>query len=937
MPARREGARATGGCVTGEPKASVLSTAEQTRRWHFAGAVLDELTQELLVGGVEVEIERRPLEALVHLLEHAGEVVTKDELLAAVWPGRILSDTVLTKCIGRLRDALGDDDQAIIKTVYGYGYRLMAPVRVELLRAPERVHFAFSAGDHPPGRPLWSLLHRLGAGGHGEAWLGQHDKTREQRVFKFAIDEASLTALKREITLFRFLNDSLGERARIVPLIDWNLDQPPCFIESEYIAGGSLIDWAERSGGLAKIPLATRIEVAAQIAEALASVHSVGVLHKDLKPSNILVDTSGGGKPNIRLADFGSGGVLDAKQLEALGITRMGFTKTVAAINATSGTPLYLAPELLAGQPPTVQADIYALGVMLYQLVIGEFRKAMSAGWERDVGDELLRADIAQAAEGEYTRRLADASELLQRLRSLEARRVSLLETRSAQQRAEEAQRSLDRARARRLGLLLAFGVLIVGLSVSTALYFRARSAQERALVAASQSDAVAQFLSQDVFSPVSSGAESVKNISVVEMLNRAGEQVDKRFAAQPAIASKLHYIIGRSMDEFYQTPAALRHYGRALEMGSQLEGSGSESATLSAAEMIELDWAVGNLRQTLTRYQEALRLASARLDPQNPALLKLRLSLAKGEYRLGYWTEARDALQKLLADVRASKDIAPEVVGRVEYAFGNALIEVSQPSDAVTHLRLAVVLLTAALGEKHAAVAAARTGLGRALIDVGQYKDARAELDSAVELANSWALPIADMIDRPRVNLGLLALEENQLTEAAQKLGRFVGDQDLNRPAYVQAHINEVIEVDHTARERQVLGEVLGRQGKTGEAIDTLRTALAVADLADDGAHPVTRSIRLSLAEQLMVQGRDAEAGAVLGQAGSTAFDDLPAVHPYQAQMHRVMGLVALRRGDRAAARAELERSLSIEQRLHPANHWRVIRVRRELLGLNR
>ncbi len=167
------------------------------RRWHFAGAVLDERTLELHVNGADAELERKPLEVLIYLLERAGEVCTKDELLAGVWPGRILSETVLTKCIGRLRDALGDRDQDVIKTAYGFGYRFIAPVQVELAAAPQTTPLDLHPGDHPPGRPHWSLVERLGIGGYGEAWRARHDKTHEERVFKFALDEASLGTLKR--------------------------------------------------------------------------------------------------------------------------------------------------------------------------------------------------------------------------------------------------------------------------------------------------------------------------------------------------------------------------------------------------------------------------------------------------------------------------------------------------------------------------------------------------------------------------------------------------------------------------------------------------------------------------------------------------------------------------------------------------------------------
>ena len=73
-----------------------------------------------------------------------------------------------------------------------------------------------------------------------------------------------------------------------------------------------------------------------------------------------------------------------AWQCEALGISRLGLSATQALdANGLSGTLFYLAPELLAGQVPTVRSDIYALGVVLYQVCVGDFRRPMSPGWAR--------------------------------------------------------------------------------------------------------------------------------------------------------------------------------------------------------------------------------------------------------------------------------------------------------------------------------------------------------------------------------------------------------------------------------------------------------------------------------------------------------------------------------------------------------------------------
>src|SRR5205807_4454245 len=180
--------------------------------------------------------------------------------------------------------------------------------------------------------------------------------------------------------------------------------------------------------------------------------HGIGVLHKDLKPANILVvprtrDKSGDRSTagwQIRVADFGSASLFDPSRLRALGITNLGFTQTTTPEAASlTGTLMYMAPEVLAGQSPSASSDVYALGVLLYQFLVGDFRKPLAPGWESDIADPLLREDIAEAASGDPSKRLSSAADLVERLTTLDQRRAQRGELESAKLRAQVAERQL--------------------------------------------------------------------------------------------------------------------------------------------------------------------------------------------------------------------------------------------------------------------------------------------------------------------------------------------------------------------------------------------------------------------------------------------------------------------------------------------------------------
>jgi Protein kinase domain len=232
-------------------------------------------------------------------------------------------------------------------------------------------------GRHTVLGERYELLSPLGRGGMGQVWEGEDRRLRRPVAVKLLTEDALAGHTRPEELARRFAREAsvtAGLRHPGVPAVyDAGTYDGGLFLVLELIAGRTLGDLMAEEGPL-PIPWATGI--ATQVAAVLAAAHDSGLIHRDVKPQNIMLTGDGA----IKVLDFGVAALVD--QTTTSQITRTG---------QSIGTPAYMAPEQLRGRPATARTDLYALGCVLYEMLSGDrvFTAASPA--------ELMHLQLEQA------------------------------------------------------------------------------------------------------------------------------------------------------------------------------------------------------------------------------------------------------------------------------------------------------------------------------------------------------------------------------------------------------------------------------------------------------------------------------------------------------------------------------------------------------------
>ncbi len=557
------------------------------------------------------------------------------------------------------------------------------------------------AGDEPAASsPLvgarigpYILLELLGHGGMGSVWLAAHaDGVLDRRVavklvrVPHTVGEAR--ALQQRFESERRILARL-EHPGIVRLLEAGTASPvegagggyPYFA-MDYVAGLPITAYAAAH----TLPLRARLRLFVEVCEAVHHAHQRLVIHRDLKPSNILVAEDDAGAAHVKLLDFGVARLLD---------------DDAASLRTETGlrpmTRAYAAPEQIRGEGVTTAADVYALGVVLYELLTAQrpFDAPTAAALEHailTVSPERPSAVLARAAapvpglDPHGLRGDLDAIVLTALRKEPEARYAS------AEAFAADIHRHLGGhpVRARAPSAAYRFGtfarrhragvaaaalavVLLVGFSVVL-------SVQQRATVRERDTAQATARVLEELFGAADPFAEErLDTLRISDLLARGVERAQEDLADAPRVRARLLYVIGRS----YVRLAAQAEAAGPLTEAAALARAEDDAATLAGsltelAGVRQVQWHLGEA-EALVR--EALALPATHRDP--PLTARAEHVLALTLLNAGRSDEAEAVLQSSLARQRAQPNGDRTAILMAEQTLARALIDQQRHSEA--------------------------------------------------------------------------------------------------------------------------------------------------------------------------------------------------------------------------------------------------------------
>ena len=678
-----------------------------------------------------------------------------------------------------------------------------------------------AAGEAGARFGAWRLEQLLGRGGMGEVWLAQradgaYEMNAAVKVVRAGWRAAQLVPrFRRERALLARL-----QHPNIAKLLDGGVtDAGLPYLVMEYVDGEPVTDWCEARGA----SLRDRLQLFRTICEAVRVAHASLVIHRDLKPANILVTKDG--RPI--LLDFGISKLLDPEEGEA----------EATREEDRALTPEHAAPEQLRGEAVTTATDVWALGVLLFEL-LAKSRPFSFDGRSRTDFERLVQTNdppppSAVAPTKELRRALRrDLDRIVMKALRKEPERRYL----SAQEFGEDVDRYLAglpvqavpdtrgyrlRKFAARRRVPLAVAALVLGLAVAfavTSLRQAREVARERdAAVAAREDSDRAVAMLVDLFGVANPkrmpGGDSLR---VDDLLRLAEEKLEASTDA-PRVRAKLWRTLGEvhfQRSRFDRQRVALEHALAAAEeagLADEILGLRHERARLvwftegsGAAEPL--------MRESLARHEE-------RLGPEAPDVAVAAQDLASV---VDDDVEKRALLERALAIRKRNMGKAPDdsvALAASLNALGTFHFSHGEPQLAQQHFEESLAIVEAQMPHDSPDVMAVRSNVAACLSALGSYSEAEKLNRDLLEARRRVFGPETGPVAATLGLIGVDLVSQGRYAEAAQT---------LQEAAAIQDKLHGADHAEGVAGLRD-LGMAQARAGRVDEGLATLRRARAM------------------------------------------------------------------------------------------------------------
>jgi serine/threonine protein kinase/Tfp pilus assembly protein PilF len=801
---------------------------------------------------------------------------------------------------------------------------------------PDTAHWVLGPPGAPPPEHIgpYRIVNELGHGGMGTVYLAEQTEPMRRSVALKIIRQGMHT----QDVIARFENErqamALMSHPNVARILDGGAtdDGHPYFV-MEYVEGLPITEFCDQR----RMPVPERVSLFGQVCHAVRHAHENGVLHRDLKPTNVLV-ADVHGQPFPKVIDFGIA--------KAIG-DEFGHRTVHTMDGALIGTPAFMSPEQLdTVQELDARSDVYSLGVILYELMAGimpvelpgEAGIAMivrllqhhepvppSVAVRRPEDDggrapnnrgtsyrELrrqLRGDIdaivMKSLERDPGRRYASVRELTDDLERFQAREPVRARRASSWYRAT---RFVRRHRLAVAASVVVFLSLVVGLVLASWQARVAGTERDRATAALGQAEDVSEFLI-GLFEP-----GGLQTTEAARQILRRGVDQAERLSARPVAQAQMYHGLGQAYRNLVDYGGAHDVLWRAYELRDSLFPEGHPDL---ARTLVVLG----------SNFQSRLRTDSAR------SFLKMALEMSREQFgrdapftaevlaSLGYFELANAQVaraESLLVEradlLRRTVDPTDPIHAEVKLGLGDVMRRKADHEAATAYYTEALNHLTSAYGSNHPDVGRVLLHYGDLLLeDLHDPHRAIPLFERALRIGEDAFGP-----DDPRVLHGL-----NSLAMALAETGDVTSAEEFVRRG---VRIVQGLYGDHhmsTAREREQLANVLVLAEEFAEAEQVYRDVIRVKTLILGEA--TTWSTLHGLTRALMGLGRFADAEATAVEAWNLRISAFGEDSPAASGSARELGEVYLRWGKYDTAEEWLERALELGKR-RPEGHPDVI-----------